>query len=289
MPTEDELVSADADARAILADPGYVVPSAPPADQTGTLAWLRAHVARFCEGEAHDRRRRLAEQEIAGLDPAGLRQSAAARTTAELARHPSSEPFDVMPLARRVPAAALAAGLGVPADDIAGAVDAVLGAMSGYLNPDLAGPYADSSVALLAKSLGPGEPELLANRIGLLMQACDATAALIGNALIAAFAFDGSVEEIIARTLSDDPPALRTRRISPHGELVTIDISGCTFGAGRRPCPGADQAKALAAGVLDAILACCELADQQIGYLPSPNLRMPASLLVTPGQAAASR
>jgi len=89
------------------------------------------------------------------------------------------------------------------------------------------------------------------------------------------------VDEIIGRTLVVDPPALRTRRVSPDGEVVTIDISGCTFGAGRRPCPGADQAAALAAGVLDAILECCELADQQIDYLPSPNLRMPARLLVT--------
>ena len=277
-----ELVSSDADVRAILADPAYVVPPAPHAPEMGTLAWLRAHVTRFCEGEAHDRRRALAEREIAGLDPASLRQAAAGLTAAQLARH--SEPFDVMPLARRVPAAVLAAGLGVAHDDVTGAVDAMLAAVSGYLNPDLAGPDADSSVAFLVKAFGPAEPEALANRIGLLMQACDATAALIGNALIAAFAADGTVEEIISRTLVGDPPTLRTRRVSPDGEVVTIDISGCTFGAGRRPCPGADQATALAAGVLDAILECCELADQQIAYQPSPNLRMPARLLVTLSQ-----
>jgi len=282
MPTE--LVSSDTDVRAILADPAYVVPPAPPASEVGTLAWLRAHVTRFCEGEAHDRRLALAEREIAGLDPASLRRTAAELTAAELARHKNSEPIDVMPLARRVPAAALASGLGLAQADIGGAVDAMLRAVSGYLNPDLAGPDADRSVAFLVKTFGPGEPEALANRIGLLMQACDATAALIGNALIAAFADEGTVEEIIARTLACDPPTLRTRRLSPDGELVTLDISGCTFGAGRRPCPGADEATALAAGVLDATLACCELADQQIDYLPSPNLRMPASLLVTPNK-----
>jgi cytochrome P450 len=283
MPTE--LVSSAADVRAILADPAYVVPSAPHASGIGTLAWLRAHVSRFCEGEAHDRRRALAEHEIAGLDPASLRGAAAGLTAAELARRQTSEPFDVMPLARRVPASAIASGLGVPQGDVPGAVDAMLATVSGYLNPDLAGPDADRSVAFLLKTFGPGEPEHLANRIGLLMQACDATAALIGNALIAAFAADGTIEEVIGRTLVDDPPTLRTRRVSPDGDLVTIDISGCTFGAGRRPCPGAEQATALAAGVLDAIVACCELADQQIDYLPSPNLRMPASLLVTPGRS----
>lgn len=282
MPTE--LVSSQADVRAILADPAYVVPPAPHAAEIGTLAWLRSHVTRFCEGEAHDRRRALAEHEIAGLDPASLREATARLTAEELGRHEGSEPFDVMPLARRVPAAALAAGLGVAPDSIPGAVDAMLAAVSGYPNPDLAGPDADSSVASLVKTFGPAEPEALANRIGLLMQASDATAALIGNALIAAFSDEGTVDQIIDRTLADDPPVLRTRRVSPDGEPVTIDISGCTFGAGRRPCPGPDQATALAAGVLDAILARCELADQQIGYLPSPNLRMPASLLVTLSQ-----
>jgi len=280
MPTEP--ASSDADARTILADPAYVVPPVPPASEVGTLAWLRAHVTRFSEGEAHDRRRALAEREIAGLDPAKLRQAAAALADAELARRTSSEPVDVMLLARRIPAAALAAGLGVAHDDIAGAVEAMLAAVSGYLNPDLAGPEADSSVALLVRAFGPGEPEHLANRIGLLMQACDATAALIGNALIAASAADDTVEEIIDRTLVDDPPTLRTRRVSPDGEVVTIDISGCPFGAGRRPCPGAEQATALAAGVLDAILERWNLSDQRIEYLPSPNLRMPASLLITP-------
>src|SRR5258708_25740093 len=230
----------------------------------------------------------MAEQDIAGVDPASRGRAAAALTAAELARRASSEPVDVMPLARRVPAAAIAAGLGVAQDDIAAVVEAMLAAVSGYLTPDMAGPDADSSVAFLAKTFGPAEPEQLANRIGLLMQACDATAALIGNALIAAFAAEGTVEEIIGRTLVDDPPTLRTRRVSPDGELVTIDISGCTFGAGRRPCPGSDQATALAAGVLDAILARCELADQQVGYLASPNLRIPARLLVTPGQSEIS-
>lgn len=280
MPTE--LVSSQADVRAILADPAYTVPLAPPAGEAGTLAWLRAQVARFCEGEAHDRRRAQAEHDIAGLAPARLRQDAASLTSAELARHQDPGPFDVMPLARRIPAAALAAGLGVPEGEIPVAVDAMLAAVPGYLNPDLAGPDADSSVALLLKAFGPGEPESLANRIGLLMQACDATAALIGNALLAAFAADNTVGEVIDRTLADDPPTRRTRRVSPDAELVTVDISGCPFGAGRRPCPARDQAIALAAGVLDAILACCELADQQIDYLPSPNLRVPARLLVTP-------
>ncbi len=279
--TPAKLVSSNAEVRAILTDPAYLVPPAPPAAEVETLAWLRAHVTRFSEGHAHDRRRALAEQEIAALDPSKLRQAAADLTAAELAIRTGTEPFDVMPLAKRVPLTALAAGLGIGQDAIAATVDAVLAAVPGYLNPDLAGPDADSSVAFLVKTFGPAEPEHAANRIGLLMQACDATAALVGNALLAAFAADDTVDETIARTLVDDPPTVRTRRISPDGDLLALDISGCTFGTGRRPCPGADQATALAAGVLDTLTTACELADQPIDYLPSPNLRMPARLLVT--------
>lgn len=286
-PPPSDLVSSDAEVRAVLADPAYLVPPAPPASELGTLAWLRSHVTRFSEGETHDRRRALAERDIAALAPLTLRRSAADRTAAELAdagrARPADEPFDVMPLAKRVPLTALAAALGVGDDDIEATVDAALAAVPGYLNPDLAAATADESVAFLVKTLGPAEPEHVANRIGLLMQACDATAALVGNALLAAFAADEdeTVDDTIARTLTDDPPTLRTRRISPDGDLLTVDISTCTFGTGRRPCPGADQATALAAGVLDTLTTACELADQAIEYLPSPNLRMPASLLVT--------
>ncbi|HUD38918.1 MAG TPA: hypothetical protein VMR14_18600 [Streptosporangiaceae bacterium] len=290
-----ELVTDPARVRAILADPEYRVPPAPsvPADETGTLGWLRAHVARFCDGEVHDRRRELVERELARLDPAGLRTAAADLARGELAVA-GREPFDAMGIARRVPVAVLAEALGVALAATGRAVEAVLDSASGYPNPDVAGPGADAGVRFLAEVLsagdhGPAGPEEVANRIGLLEQACDATAALIGNALITAFAdpagdgdgADLDSDAVIATTIVTEPPVQRTRRLSPDGEPVTLDITSCTFGAGRRPCPGADQATALAAGVLDALLGACELADQQLSYLPSPNLRVPQELLVT--------
>ncbi|HET9896100.1 MAG TPA: hypothetical protein VFQ44_14325 [Streptosporangiaceae bacterium] len=286
MPSDPTGVIEDAaQVRAILADPAFVVPPATqaPGTDSGTLAWLRAHVARFCDGAVHDRRRALVERELAGLDPATLRAAASARTRAAIAST-NNEPFDAMTLARRIPVAVLATELGVPDDAIHQATDAVLAAASGYPNPDQAGPDADASVAYLARLIGPaGADEAVANRIGLLMQTCDATAGLIGNALITAFAKadTDTTDEVVEQTLNDDPPVLRTRRQGPGGEIVTLDISGCTFGTGRRPCPGANQATALAAGMLDAILPACELADQQFSYLPSPNLRIPAELMLT--------
>ncbi|HEX9622762.1 MAG TPA: hypothetical protein VF979_00180 [Streptosporangiaceae bacterium] len=286
-------ISAADEVRAILADPSYVVPPAPavPDAETGTLAWLRSLVARFCDGDAHDRRRALVERELGELDPARLRSAAAELTERELALQSHGEQFDAMILARRVPVAVLATELGLAGDDVPSAVDAVITAAPGYPNPDAARPGTDASVERLAETLGAAgglgrdDAELLANRIGLLMQACDATAGLIGNALITAFVVgDGdsvpASDELLAETISGDPPVLRTRRLNPDGEAITLDISECTFGAGRRPCPGADQATALAIGVLDAILPACELADQQIDYVPSPNLRIPAKLMI---------
>src|SRR5260370_31624108 len=117
-----ELVCADADVRAILADPSYLVPPAPPSDEVGTLAWLRAHVARFCDGEVHDRRRALVQAEIARLDPARLRQRAAGLTTEELTRG-QNDPLDAMTIARRVPAAVRANVVRL-ADDAIGAAGA---------------------------------------------------------------------------------------------------------------------------------------------------------------------
>lgn len=287
-------ISAADQVRAILADPAYVVPpaAAVPYTEFGTLAWLRSLVARFCDGDVHDRRRALVERDLAEIDPVRLRLAAAELTGRELAQQSRGEEFDAMSLARQVPVAVLAAELGLTGNSLRRAVDAVITAAPGYPNPDAAWLGTDASVKQLAEALGaagdlgPQDAELLANRIGLLMQACDATAGLIGNALITAFVVGDSdsvpaADELVAETISDDPPVLRTRRLGPDRQAITLDISSCTFGAGRRPCPGADQAVALAVGVLDAILPACELADQPIEYLPSPNLRIPARLMIS--------
>ena len=127
---------------AILEDPAYVVPAAgtvPPAP-FGTLAWLRASVCRFSEGEDHARRRALVEARLAAVDPDDL--------------------------ARGVP---LAAALGIEAD-VARDVDAVAAA---YLT---GGPGADEAVARLVAAVGPGDPEAVAADICILVQAARALA-----------------------------------------------------------------------------------------------------------------
>ncbi|HVB44013.1 MAG TPA: hypothetical protein VNF47_15100 [Streptosporangiaceae bacterium] len=298
MPTQ--LVTGDAAVRAVLADPSYLVPPAPavPDSETGTLGWLRASVPRFCNGPAHARRRAQAERDIAGLDPARLGQAAFAATTAELSSagtrlagfrvgqipQAGPEQFDAMVLARRIPVAVLAAELGFTATaEAARIVTAVIAVAAGYPNPDLARGDTDASVAFLLQALGSADPQESANKIGLLVQTCDATAGLIGNALARALgtgAEDRNAGDAVEQTLRADPPVLRTRRVSPAGDVVAVDISEFPFGTGSRPCPGADLAQALAAGVVEAISALCDLADTEIDYPGSENLRVPARLLV---------
>ena len=59
--------------------PAYTVPDPGPAGPYGTMAWLRATVSRFANGETHARRRALVEALLADLDPADLRDAAARR------------------------------------------------------------------------------------------------------------------------------------------------------------------------------------------------------------------
>ncbi|MGI5244114.1 hypothetical protein [Dactylosporangium sp. CA-139066] len=193
---------------AVLADPSYLVPEAPPA-ATG-IAWLRSAVSRFCNGATHARRRALVEELLAGIDPGELR--------APYAGHPVSR-------------LALALGVAAPvADDVRTAAAA-------YQTGDAA---ADEAVERLVAAFGGAHDERTAARIALLVQACDATAALVERARAR------PVDEV----LRDDPPVPATRRVAPDGEVVLVSLEGAPFGAGPRACPGREHALALVAGAL---------------------------------------
>jgi hypothetical protein len=212
-------ITGHAEVQAIIADPRFVPPPPEPAGPVGTMAWLRASVARFSSGVTHARRRALVEAELARLDPERLRHEATQSTVES----------------KYVPVAVLAQALGIK--DIAAAVDAVREVAAAYQGVYETAP--DEAVALLVGMLEPADPELVANRIGLLVQACDATAALISS--------------------PDEPPVRFTQRQAlvevrigdvtiPQGTIVRLDISASPFGGDARPCPGRKHALALAEG-----------------------------------------
>jgi hypothetical protein len=193
----------------VLTDPNYTVPSPPYA--AGGVAWLRASVARFSNDAVHERRRALAVAELAAIDPAELRALALRR---------GSGPVEV-----------LAEALGLPP---AVAEDIALVAKS-YQPHTTITPAADQAVDRLVRLIGTTD-ESTANRIALLVQACDATTALVANTLA-------------GRT---GPPVPSTRRIAPDGTTVEIDLSETPFGAGPHACPGRLHALALAEGLIQA-------------------------------------
>ncbi|MEV4300386.1 cytochrome P450 [Microbispora rosea] len=320
-----------ADVRAVLADPRFLVPAAPAAQPDTGMAWLRGAVSRFSNGAEHARRRARAEGVLDALDPVRLRHEAREQAGAELA---AGSRVDVMArIARRVPVGVLATRLGVPEDRREEVVAAVTAMAAAYHLPPAPGAASagDAGVAVLADALSEGEqpePGLLAAVAGALVQACDATAGLVGNtlAVVARLPADLSVrwpvEALLAETLRWDPPVRLTRRVAaedataggvpvPAGAVLVLDLAAANrdpevfpdphrfdpgrfdsgpclqarggggghlgFGSGIRPCPGERAALALAAGVVEAALT-HRLADPEIPYEPSPNLRVPAGL-----------
>ena len=236
------------DVRAALADAGCLVPPVPTDAPPHTLAWLRAHVARFANGAEHDRRRAIVVAELARIDPEDLRRAARDRTLGRPAAAPSA------------PVAALAAALGVgeaALDAVVADVAVVAAAYHPGTERDVAS--ADAGVERLVQAVGPPDSgEAAANRVGLLVQACAATAALIEGAAALAPELPGaSVDAVVAETLRRNPPARTTRRLAAGGgEMLVLDLAaaGLPFGHGPRRCPGEDHARALAAGVLEAVL-----------------------------------
>ncbi|TNH25247.1 cytochrome P450 [Micromonospora orduensis] len=208
-----------ADVRAVLTGPAFVVPAVD-AGPPGTLAWLRATVSRFSPPHRHAERRAIGVSALATVDPDELLHEAAGLTAAALDR--ADGRVDVMAeLARPVPLRVLATRLGL-ADPVAAgtAVAVVAAAYHPGVDPALL-RRADGAVAALLALSPPSPAQVRANLIGLLVQACDATAGLIGAAAhhlltppaLRATARVGSAD-LLAEVLRLDPPVRATRRVT---------------------------------------------------------------------------
>lgn len=254
-PQQTHEFAALTDIEQALSDP-RLVPLPADSGPLGSMAWLRDAVARFSSGEVHAPRRAFVEAELARVDPDRLRTLASSGSGDD----------------RRVVVLTLAETLGVVVgadpDAFARAVFTVADNYFGIVD----GPAADAAVAFLlprmttggtmagAEADDPGWLELAANRIGLLVQACDATATLIGRARDT-MADTADPAQAVATTLLADPPVAAMRRIAiadtavggsaiAAGDLVVLHVgpAGLTFGAGPRVCPGRAHAVALAEG-----------------------------------------
>lgn len=206
------------------------VPPVPVDVPPGSVAWLRATVSRFSNGPDHARRRALAVSLLAGVDPEVLRRKA-------------SETAGGDP--RLVVVGVLAEELSLPV-----VPSDVVAVAAGYHPHVPSSAEAEAALGRLVTACGGTADELVAARICLLVQACEATAGLIGKAVPLVRA-GKRPEDAVAEVLRADPPVPHTRR-RVHGEDVLVPLAGTPFGAGPRECPGPAHAIALATGVLRA-------------------------------------
>ncbi len=259
-----------ADVTAVLGDPRCVVPPLPAVGTPGSgIGWLRSGVSRFSTGETHLRRRDLVRIMLTGVDPAILRHRAG-----ELA----NQPLEL------VPATVLAEALGIRTP-VAPLVAAIA---RGYFPDTDGGTGVNAAVDALVTVLSGQHDDTTAATIGILVQAHDATTALVARTLAAydRFNISAPVDAMLAETLRHDPPVRLMRRVcvAPYRDyardtLLLLDIAAAnrdpdvfadpgsfdpyrpdahrhlTLGAGLRPCPGRDHAMAIAAGIVAAVRA----------------------------------
>ena len=110
-----------------------------------------------------------------------------------------------------VPVAILARALGGSVD-----VRDVRTVAAAYHPHTEATPEADAALQRLLASLPGGQEELVAARVAVLVQACEATAGLVRG---------------------DDLPVPVTRRVDPEGNVIEVSLVGRPFGEGARRCP----------------------------------------------------
>ena len=172
----------------------------------------------------------------------------------------------------------------------------------------------DAGLAELMDMLAPTDLSVVVARVALMVQGCDATAAVIGLTLRALHDAGVAAErwptdQVITEVLRYNPPLRLMRRVAPRntsfqgtriaaGDAVLCSIEAgnrdpavfgnadtfdplrpsrpsLTFGFGLRPCPGSEHALMLAGGVVEAVRAGCVLPTAGAVEYEGGGLRIP--------------
>ncbi|CAI0950842.1 Vitamin D(3) 25-hydroxylase [Serratia proteamaculans] len=236
-------------------------------------------LVRMQEGEQQLRLKEAILQTLTAFNPNRVRQTALSVARELMPSSPDSHQITRFNYA--LPVCVIAALLGVPADEWSELVDDIL-AFSRCIAPGGSEQQVERGILaverLTARQEGCRGPLWLslqhscaiqgldrqvamANAIGLMFQACEGTAGLIGQALLLMRNHQGSAQELIETVLSDTPSIQNTRRFALRDTQVagypvlagqSVLVLLCTgdesfaFGEGAHRCPGADWAKMIA-------------------------------------------
>jgi hypothetical protein len=247
---------------------------------------------RFSNGNVHDTRLAVVREELERLDPDELGIAALERTSATIdLTAPDCRAEMMASLAHRIPMEVMASALRFT--EVTAAATAVMTVAGSYFpgSPPEMECAADECVTALLEMCGPVELEVAVARIAIMVQACDATAALIESALqmleesTAGTTARWPTKELLVEVVRCCPPARFSRRVLreastawdvPQGGLVLCDVHAAnrdpavhdrpdlfdpfrperpslTFGYGIRPCPAQTHALSLAEGVVEAV------------------------------------
>jgi cytochrome P450 len=247
-------------------------------------------LVRMNDGEFHDRHRPDVDAGATRFDTDAVAGAAEAATRDLHGR------CDANALLSAIPVQAMARLLGVPAAGrdrtVAWVHDFTQGIVAGA-SPDAIARADVAAHALMEQGEREGLARVrAANRIAFMQQALDATAGLLGNAIVAALA-DATGDDahtLVARVARSDPAIHNTRRFAAAdvelgGEhiatgqgLVLVLVPSSPFGAGPHACPGERIARQVAATALHALRQSAPLArtfGRVQGYRPLPNARIP--------------
>jgi cytochrome P450 len=292
-------------------------------------------LVRMNDGPAHGRMKQAVSAAVQVLDPGQLASVSRDRARALVAAlAPADDPARLTPFAFRVTADVVATTLGAPpdalphiaqwTDDFVRSLAPASGAdhvergtrAAGELLRFIRSLQPTSDVLRALAGHAPGESEaVVANAVGFLSQAYEATAGLIGNTLLA-LARDpelrGAVPAVVLEVLRHDPPVQNTRRFVTDdgavggvhmraGDAVLVVLAAAnrdpayntepdrfdvmraaprvfTFGIGPHACPGTTFATTIAAAAVQALLASglkLKGLAETVRYRPSVNTRIP--------------
>lgn len=302
------VVAHPATVRAILANPDCRVrpPREPvPAAVAGPAGDVFGALARMNDGARHALPKAVLLEALAAL-PDDLLAAHARRTAAALLAGPVDAAV-LTSFAFDVPVRTVASLLGCADAPVAGLVRRFVAGLAPRADAAAIAAAHDATTALLALESKGGAPLLhavregasshgwtdtaavRANLLGLLSQTYEATAGLVGNAIVARLRGDARpAAELVDAVLRTDPPVQNTRRFTAapvciagvrieadQTLLLVLAAAGEPFGHGRHACPGQALARAIAVHALAVLQEQGALPDVAWRYRASLNGRLP--------------